>query len=140
MGLLSWLFGSKAPPAGGLEHAGGGGYDFEVKGESHYQDNLSAICGGHCEEGHEHECVATLVPEPTNKFDHNAVAVHINGRKVAHLSRDDAPEYHAALKRLRVGSAPVKCDAVIVGGWDRGKRGRGNFGVKLDLVLPLELS
>ena len=142
MGILSWLFGrsteASVSSSGDLFWNGDGDYEFEVVGESYYQDALSAICGGHCEEGHEVECVAMLVPEPSNQYDRNAVAVHINGRKVAHLSREDAVEYHHALRQLSVRS-PIKCDAIIVGGWDRGSRGKGSFGVKLDLAIPLSL-
>eukprot|EP00873_Tetraselmis_striata_P031941 jgi/Tetstr1/452205/TSEL_039241.t1 len=69
---------------------GDGSFEFDIVGESHYQDALDAICGGKCEEGHELECVALLRREPHNKHDPNAIDVMINGRKVDHLSRTDA--------------------------------------------------
>jgi hypothetical protein len=37
--------------------------------------------------------VAVLVPKPKNEHDSNAVAVHISGHKVGHLSRADAVTY-----------------------------------------------
>lgn len=40
------------------------------------------------------------------------------------------------MKREGCPGADVKCSAMIVGGWDRGKGDTGYFGVKLD--LPVE--
>lgn len=120
--------------------AGDGEYGFEVVGESHRQDALSAICGGPCEEGHEFYCVATLRPEPSNPHDRNAVAVDVEGRHVAYLAREDAVDFLSEVRRLGVVGRRIECDAVINGGWDRGERGAGHFGVELDLVWPLELA
>lgn len=143
MGLLSFLFGndwsnsSLAP----VRVAGDGAYSLETVGESHYQDTLSDICGGPCEEGHELECAAHLVPEPNNPYDRNAVAVLVNGRMVAHLSRDDAIEHLADLRKMGLAGREVICSAMINGGWLRPRRGRapdvGHFGIELDLVRPM---
>lgn len=139
MGLFSWLFGgtSAEPPF----MAGDGGYEHEVVGESYYQDVLSAICGGPCEDGHEFDCVALLVPEPDNPYDYNAVVVIIEGRKVAHLSRDEAVVHHRELSALGLGGRAVRCAALINGGWSRPRRGgrtdAGHFGIELDLVRPM---
>jgi hypothetical protein len=62
--------------------------------------------------------------------------VSVNGRKVAYLSRDWASKFNAALASN--GYAQAACNALIVGGWDRGGH-RGNFGIKLDVALPLDL-
>ena len=115
-------------------------FGFEVVGESKYQDALSNICGGHCEEGHEHECVAELVPEPDNPYDPNAVAVLIEGEKVAYLSRFDAKRYLDELARLGHAGDRASCNAMINGGWDRGGRDKGYFGVELDVAWPLRTS
>ena len=145
MGLLSWFFGGgpRAEPQVRVRRTpawrGSGDFDFEVVGESHYQDALTSICGGYCEEGHEYACTATIIPEQNNRYDKNAVAIYIRGQKVAHLSREDAAEYRADLRSAGLGLVAVECDAMIVGGWDRGARGMGHFGVKLDLDLPLSL-
>jgi hypothetical protein len=113
---------------------------FDVVGESHYQSELEQICGGRTPGGAEFYCTAVLVPEPNNQFDKNAVAVFINGRKVAHMSRNDLAEYHDALRGHRLKGKPVCCQAMIVGGWSQ-RRGReqGHFGVKLDIEWPPEL-
>ena len=60
----------------------------------------------------------------------------VNGRTVAHLSRDWAAKFNAALASN--GYAQASCNALIVGGWERGGD-RGHFGIKLDIALPLDL-
>jgi len=132
------LEGPKAP----VRLKGDDDYGFEIVGESHYQEALSTICGGPCEDGHEHECVAELLPEPSNPYDANAVMVRIQGKTVGYLSKEWAPLYLAALKALGHEGAPATCNAIINGGWERTRRGevdRGSFGVELDMVMPLRL-
>jgi hypothetical protein len=126
----------------GLRLAGEGDFDFDVVGESHYQAVLSEICGGPCEDGHELEITAVLVPETDNEFDAKAVAVKINGSTVAYLSRSDAREYRTQLAAGGHTGQMAACDAMIVGGWSRQRRDRqdeGSFGVKLDLAWPIEV-
>lgn len=139
MGLLTWLFGSSSPAVPrpnskrSLRIVGDGSFDHDVVGESFYQDALSAICGGKTDDGHEVECRARLVPEPENPHDGNAVAVYIRNHKVGHLSRSEATAFNQLLEAHGIGGQQVQCDAMIVGGWDRGRRGQGHFGVKLDI-------
>jgi hypothetical protein len=118
---------------------GNGDFDFEVVGEASYQDALSEICGGETEGGHEHSCAAGLICDDKNAFDPNAVAVTINGYIVGYLARPAALEYRRQIAGLNIQSSTVGCRAVIRGGWDRGKRDRGNFGVWLDLARPLRV-
>jgi hypothetical protein len=61
--------------------------------------------------------------------------VSVDGRTVAHLSRNWAAKFKDAL--LSSGYARASCNALIVGGWDRGEDDRGHFGIKLDIALPL---
>ena len=112
-----------------------GSYLFEVVGESHYQADLERIVGGRTEDSASFQCVGTLIPEPDNPYDPQAVRVSVDGCTVAHLSRDWAAKFNAAL--LSSGYARASCNALIVGGWDRGEDDRGHFGIKLDIVLPL---
>lgn len=143
MGLLSFLFGNDRSKSAvtSVRVAGDGTYSVEPVGESHYQDALSDICGGPCEDGHEFACIAHLVPEPTNPFDRNAVAVLVNGRKVAHLARDEAVEHLADLRGMGLAGREVNCSAIINGGWLRPRRGQaadiGHFGIELDLIRPM---
>jgi hypothetical protein len=55
----------------------GGGFEVRVVGESYYQDALTAIVGGKGPESVRIPTQATLVPEPDNPYDPNAVAVYI---------------------------------------------------------------
>ncbi len=108
-------------------HEGEGTFDFDVVGESGYQDALSEICGGKTREGHNLECVAYLVPEPDNPHDESAIAVYIDNLKVGYLPR-------VVTKRVAeiLAGRIISVDAVIVGGWRRPSGSEGHFGVKLD--------
>jgi hypothetical protein len=70
-------------------------------------------------------CWATLVPEPENPFDSNAVVVRIEGATVGYLSRDDARRYQ---KRLLQLTAPLEVPAKLIGGTSD----KPSFGVLLD--------
>jgi HIRAN domain len=104
-----------------------------VVGESHYQAALDEICGGKCEEGHQLMCQAELRPEPDNEYDRYAVAVHVEGRKVGHLSRDDAKRRQAKLLAFHAEGKRPMCGAVVSGGWYRGPDDEGHYGIRLDL-------
>lgn len=102
-----------------------------VVGESYYQDALTKVTGGRRSHGVDMNCVAMLIPEPTNEYDRDAVAVTINGLKVGHLSREEARFYRPLVDQTikAVGLATV--EARICGGWDHGASDRGSFGVEL---------
>lgn len=129
MSFFTRLFGSRSA----VKHIylESGDEYFEIVGESFYQQNLLKIAGEKTTNGVEHYCEAELIPELNNPHDENAVAVFISGLKVGHLSRDDA-----FVCRHAIGNMIGNCDAVIVGGWDRGPSRQGHFGVKLDLEWP----
>jgi collagen type III alpha len=55
---------------------------------------------GHRPKGAEHRAVATLVPEPTNRFDPDAVAVHIDEQRIGYLPREDAQRYRPVLDEI----------------------------------------
>jgi HIRAN domain len=128
MGLFSWMVGKNRWKPIELVP---GDWSYEIVGESHYQDELSKLCGGKTESGVELECEADLIPERNNRHDNNAVMVEIDGLKVGYLFREDARVY-----KSMIGNQPSFCNAIIVGGWDRGSRGSGSFGVKLDIAWP----
>jgi hypothetical protein len=114
-------------------------WEVGVVGESHYQEALERLAGGRTASGPaKPEAVATLVPEPSNRQDANAVMILLGGETVGYLSRDDAAEFSPELLRLarqgRIGTAR----ATIKGGWDRGADQRGSFGVVLHLAPPEE--
>ena len=79
-------------------------------------------------------CTAELVPEVNNPYDPNAVAVIVSGRKVAHLSRQDALALRQALSRAGIPASVTTCSAVITGGlFSDGKR--YSYSVELDLDI-----
>ena len=136
MGLLSWLFGNprqSTRPTQALRIIGDGSFDYDVVGESFYQDHLNRICGGKTENGHEYRCLAVLVCEDNNPHDTNAIAVVISGRKVGHLPRSEAAAFRQLLRRHGIENLPVRCDALVVGGWKRARGDEGHYGVKLDI-------
>lgn len=96
----------------------------EVHGESHYQQALEAIVGGKSKAGAHFITEATLIPEPTNAFDANAVRVQIGGRTVGYLPREEAPRHLRWLTQIGRSGETVHCDAIITGGW-RDSRSEG---------------
>lgn len=138
MGLFSWLFGSSDRSVSNvrkpsLRFIRDGSFDYDVVGESFYQPALDLICGGKTDDGHEHECSAVLVCEDDNPHDPNAIAVMISGRKVGHLPRSEAAAFRQLLRRHGIENLPVRCDALVIGGWKRGRGDEGHYGVKLDI-------
>jgi hypothetical protein len=140
MGLFSWLFGSdKESSTITLQIAnitnGPGTYSIDVVGESHYQEALESVCGGRTEDSQRLEVEAFLVPEDDNPHDPKAVCVYIQDQTVGHLDRETARSFREQMEKSDASGRAVKCDAIIVGGWDRGGGDRGYFGVKLDLPM-----
>ena len=114
---------------------GPGTYEFDIVGESKYQDELESICGGRTEDSAEHYTEALLHLEDSNPHDNLAVRVDIGGRTVGYLSRKDARSYRNQIKHLGHERIVCKCNAVVVGGWRRSREDQGHFGVKLDLPV-----
>lgn len=103
----------------------------EAVGESHYLDALIAITGRRGREQVRHPVVAALICEPDNPYDAHAVAVHVDGRKVGHLSRDDARAYQPVLLALARDRKVLACNALVCG-----REATPNLGVFLDLPAP----
>ena len=104
----------------------------DVVGEQHYQDALEDVADGRNAFGTRRRNVtATLVREPDNPYDTNAVRVEIAHAPVGHLSREDAPRFHAIIARLAKEGSCATCRALLTGGWDRSGGDRGLIGVKL---------
>src|SRR5215218_9167813 len=84
------------------------------------QDALWRLCGDVRSARVRKAIVATLVPEPDNPVDSNAIAVQIGAQTVCHLPAQIAAHYHAGLIALmnRFGSF-VSLNGVIVGGSGR---------------------
>lgn len=114
---------------------GPGTFEFDIVGESHYQDALEAICGGRTEESAEQSAEAVLVLEDSNPHDNMAVRVDIGGNTVGYLSKSNARAYRRQLRELGHPNITCKCKAMVVGGWERPGGDVGSFGVKLDLPV-----
>lgn len=137
MSLLSWLFPSSEPPKepGRLYLKGPGSFPQPVVGEASYQAALERICGGRTDESVDELVEARLIHEDANPYDPQAIRVDIGGAAVGYLPREDAPRYRMMLARMGRAGQDAYCDANIRGGWDRGERGRGQYGVWLDLSI-----
>jgi hypothetical protein len=115
-----------------------GRYEVDIVGESHYQGALARIVGGKTRDSAEHECMATLVLEDSNPFDSNAVRIDIEGQQVGYFPRADAKVYRGVLARAGTPRATLQVPALIVGGWKRGPKNEGSFGVKLDMRASMQ--
>jgi hypothetical protein len=99
-----------------------------VVGTSHYQDALLELTGRTGDEEIRLAKVAIFVPEPDNPHDPNAIAVHIDGRLVGYLSRDENRRWHDVVTGNDVGA-----EAMIAG-----RGGTTGLGVFLRLPTPTE--
>lgn len=127
------------PSARRLRDDGSPWCDFEIVGESFYQENLLAIAGGYSRDGHRTQCIATLLFDAENPHDENAVRVEIDGKTVGYLSASHALRYRKVLAKFdRPG--PLQCEAIIVGGSKSNQHNQTHFGVKLERPWPLKKS
>ena len=100
-----------------------------VVGTSHYQDALLDLIGGRAgDEEIRVQKVALFVPEPDNPHDPNAIAIHIDGRLVGYLSRDENKRWLDVVSGHEVGA-----EAMIAG-----RQGTTGLGVFLQLPTPTE--
>lgn len=132
--MLIGLEGGGAPgPEGTMWVLGDGSYAIDAVGESNYQDALEEVSGGRRPRGVNKRVTAELKPENDNAYDSNAVAVLVDGLKVGYLSRADARSFRAEAGRELESAKRILCRGRIRGGWNRGPRDRGHFGVTLDI-------
>lgn len=103
----------------------------DAVGESHYQPALLRACGARHGEDVQFPCRARLVPEPENPYDANAVAVYVNGARVAHLARAEAARWQPILLPLAERGEVATCEAMIAGHPSRGAT--DNLGIFLHL-------
>lgn len=118
----------------------------QVVGESAHQGSLERLAGGRTIDGARNpDHTAILLPEPTNPYDPNAVRVVVvtatgEHAVVGYLSQEDAVGYRPIIDRLAAQGMVAACRASISGGWDRGDGDRGEFGVRLSMGTPDELT
>jgi hypothetical protein len=138
MGFLSRIFGQTPPKKGQVVPlTGSDEFSVKVVGESHYQENLSKICGGLTENGVEHVTIAQLIHADDNPYDNKAIRVEISGLTVGHLDKSEARYFRERMRANGHVGLTATCKAKITGGWDRGSDDIGYFGVALDLPTDL---
>ena len=134
MSEWSWLF---SRPHGRGVLAADGQFAFNVVGTSFHQLALEYLSGKRTPNGVHRYYAAVLMPQPNNPHDRKAVAVMIHDLEVGHLERDVAPDFLRALRRRSFADAA--CEALIVGGWNRGGHDWGYFGVRLNISTPFKI-
>lgn len=107
-----------------------------VVGESNYQPAIRKACGWEPGTDTNFECFAELVPEPTNRYDPNAVRVDIDGACVGYLSRADAIDLRPTISEALAEHGSGLVRAVIAG---RAVGETDNLGVFLHLRLGREI-
>jgi len=105
---------------------------FELVGEASYQDALDRLAGPKGEDAVYLDCSATLIEEPKNPHDKNAVYCLISGLKVGYISRDENLAIKAII-RNRGSDGQLNVNAQIRGGWNRGGEDIGNYGVRIQV-------
>lgn len=105
-------------------------FDFQVVGESHYQEALAATVRALAPN---RKVIATLIPDNSNAHDDQAVRVELYGQHVGYLGRDDARGFRQRLTAKKLSGQITSCEAEIRGG---GKKRNGEemlYGVFLRL-------
>lgn len=142
MGFLRKLFGDKPAPVqveAVLVVPERADAVVDVVGEQSYQDTIFQLAGGRDQNGPRNpRHNAMLIPEPTNKYDKNAVCVRIDGLRVGYLSREDAVRYGPVTRWIGQRGLVIGCEAYLKGGWYRGRGDAGSVGVSLHLGSPGE--
>lgn len=106
-----------------------------VVGESNYQPAIRTACNWKKGKDTLFECTAELVPEPTNKYDQNAVMVQIDGQCVGYLSRQDAKTLGPHIAECIREQGTGLCRAVIAGHADGDTDNLGVF-LHLNVTRP----
>ncbi len=91
-----------------------GRFEVSAVGTSFYRDAIASIAENPADKPALVYCMVTLVPEPENQNDSSAVSIWIEGRKVAHLSRDYARVFIVKLPHSE--TQVTTCDAIIYNG------------------------
>ena len=101
-----------------------------LEGPQHYEKALRKVLRRNREVDGRVPFVATLVREPRNPHDPNAVAVKANRKTVGYLPRAEAVKYRDPVDAL--GSATVTADAAI----HSGHKGGSYWSVGVRLPRP----
>lgn len=108
----------------------------DVVGESYRQATILTAAGGCDANGPiQRDHMATLLPEPGNTYDRNAVRVMLpTAGLVGYLSREDAIAFRPAIDEAARHGQVIAARAAITGGFDRGNGNRASCGVVLHMA------
>lgn len=111
-----------------------GWHGFDVAGESFHEKAIKAVVENGSRSGSDVLVQVQLRPEPTNRFDPNAVAVWSGPHHLGYLPRDEAPRYVGVLSTLLAQGWAPQVEAKI---WSYDHGGDDfNASVRLDLAEP----
>lgn len=104
-----------------------------VHGESYYQPTLHKTATLSVASNGERAFRAILLPEPSNQYDPNAIAVYSDAGCVGYLPREEAIHYKAVFEEVRrQGCQAGVCTGLLTGG----TRDKPFYGVILQLSRP----
>jgi hypothetical protein len=89
-----------------------------IAGLSFHAANLKAIIGHTERSGSGWTLTATLVREPANEYDPNAIAVWVGDRQIGHINRDDAADLAPLIDRVEAAGWRASCSCHLWGGRD----------------------
>lgn len=113
-------------------------YDFEVVGESYYQEAIKKIAKqqeakyANNQDAKIEPLTAYLIPDDYNQYDDKAVRVDIHGMQVGHLSREDARSFRRRLGAKKLTGQITTCGALITGGHIKNGK-QADYGIALDI-------
>lgn len=109
---------------------GFGYHSVQVVGESRYLKNISQILGGR--EG-EKITIATIVSEPENKFDKNAIRIDVDGLTVGYIAKEETDIFRPLLAHATSLGCELQASARV---WFNGDSSYQIGSVNLDMVEP----
>jgi hypothetical protein len=136
--MLSWLRrlgGSPSTSSPTVCQCGDGNFDFEIVGESFYQDRLRQISSGRRERGEQNVTFVCHLRFEINAHTHlPAICVDASGgRTVGHFAAEQAEVYAPLVHEIEQSGRRAECVAELFGGYTD----RPTFGVWLDFKPAL---
>ena len=106
------------------------GFEMGIVGEGYYAVEIRRIASRPQPQGTSVEFTVTLLPEPANQYDPNAVVVLSDRNKaIGYLSSEHAAEYGPVFAALAAHGQVAQCRAKMCGG----SKAKPNIGVWLDI-------
>ena len=110
------------------------GKERRVAGLSFHTDNLRKITRSAPNQSSGWKVSATLVREPENPHDPNAIGIWVDGMKIGHVNRPDAVTLAPLIDNLESAGCRATCDCKIYGG------DNGIFGADLWITVESRLT